>query len=73
MSAKAFKTNLSLFRWEAKLSQQKLCDKLEIPIKRYQAWEEGRSQPDIDTLELLADFYTISLDELMTRNLVKIN
>ncbi|MBS1915677.1 MAG: helix-turn-helix transcriptional regulator [Bacteroidetes bacterium] len=44
-----FSINLSKKRKEKKLTQQQMADKLNIKIRTYQAYEEDRADPDIET------------------------
>ncbi|MGN1212934.1 MAG: helix-turn-helix domain-containing protein [Christensenellales bacterium] len=46
------------------ISQKQLCLDLSIPTTTYNGYEKGRSQPDIDTLCKLADYFNVSLDYL---------
>lgn len=50
---------------------QKLCDKINSPLlnmKKYAAYEEGRNEPDIRTLKVLADYYNTTIDALCYEN-----
>ena len=69
MSAQLFKTNIKHLRIISKLSQRRFCEKIDIDQRRYQHWEAGRCQPDIDIIENIAEVYKISLDELLTKDL----
>ena len=64
------KNRLSLkllsLRQEHNLTQKELCAKLNLSRTNYSYFETGRRVPDIDTLLLIADFYGVSLDELVT-------
>lgn len=64
------KNRLSLklleLRQERNLTQKELCAKLNISRTNYSYFENGRRMPDIDTLLLIAEFYGVSLDELVT-------
>jgi len=69
MSAKLLTANLKHLRLVANKSQAKLSIDLELELKRYAKWEEGRSQPDIDNLIAIARLHKITLDDLLTRDL----
>ena len=58
---------LKELRADKGLTQGKLADQLQIHRVTYQYWEKGKSQPDIDKLLLLADFYKVSTDYLIGR------
>jgi transcriptional regulator with XRE-family HTH domain len=64
------KNRLSLklleLRQERNLTQKELCAKLNISRTNYSYFENGRRVPDVDTLLLIAEFYGVSLDELVT-------
>lgn len=45
---------------------KELCAKLNISCTNYSYFENGRRVPDVDTLLLIAEFYGVSLDELVT-------
>ena len=55
------------FRKEKGLTQGALAEKLNISVKKLGAWEQGRAEPCVDDLIMLADFFDCTLDELMGR------
>lgn len=64
------KNRLSLklleLRQQRDLTQKQLCEDLNISRANYSYFENGRRMPDIDTLLLIAQYYGVSLDELVT-------
>lgn len=52
-------------RQEHNLTQKELCAKLNISRTNYSYFETGRRVPDLNTLLLIAEFYGVSLDELV--------
>lgn len=64
------KNKLSLklleLRQERDLTQKQLCEDLRISRANYSYFENGWRMPDIDTLLLIAGYYNVSLDELVT-------
>lgn len=48
--------------------QKDLAEKLGINLHTYQRFEYGQQEPRMSTLIALADFYDISLDELVCRD-----
>ena len=62
-----FSENLLRLRTEKKLSQPQLAGKIGISLRAYQYYERGEREPTLSTLIALADFYDISLDELVCR------
>lgn len=59
--------NLQKFRKSKGLSQEELAEKCDISRQAIAKWESGESVPTIDKLIFLADFYKVSLDELVGR------
>ena len=55
------------------LSQNKLSQKTGLKQQMISAWENGTNLPNIDFCIQLADFYGISLDELLGRDFVQRN
>ncbi len=53
-------------RQEHGLTQKQLCEDLNISRSNYSYFECGRRIPDINTLLLIAHYYNVSLDELVT-------
>ena len=47
------------------ISQVKLCEDLNINRTSYNYYENGKRIPDIGTLLLIAEYYGVSLDELV--------
>lgn len=47
------------------IKQKDIAEVLGITQSAYNHYESGRSQPDINTLKKLADFYNISVDDLL--------
>jgi len=51
-------------RIKAGIRQQDLGRMLGVSAVAVSKWERGVSQPDIETLSILADFFGVSIDEL---------
>ena len=62
------KESLKSLRQEKAVTQQQLAKKLNISLKTVSHWETGYTEPSISQLILLADFYGVSLDDLVGRN-----
>ncbi len=60
--------NLKLLRKEKNLSQRDVAKALDIHFVNYNRYENGSHQIPLEILIKLADFYDISLDELVGRN-----
>ena len=63
--------NLKKLRKNKKLTQQKIAEMLNVAPTTYLGYEKETSEPNINTLIKLADFYNVSLDYLVGRE--KIN
>lgn len=55
---------LSLLRKQNDMTQEQFAEELSVSRQTVSKWERGDSLPDIKTLELIADFYEMSLDHL---------
>ncbi len=64
-----FAVNLVKLRTDMKLSQAELGDKLGLAQRTISNWEHGQN-PNIDGLVRLADFFDISIDELVGRKII---
>lgn len=62
-----FCKNLREYRLAASLTQSDLADKLKTTQRKVSYWESGRIEPDLDTLIALAEFFDVSIDELVGR------
>ena len=60
--------NVKFFREIKGISQNKLAEKLKISRTTYQSYENGRNQPNIETLIKMADFFGVSVDTLIGHN-----
>lgn len=54
-------------RLQEKYSQQELADKLGIAKSTVSMYENGKRQPDLETLEKIADFFNVDMDYLIGR------
>ena len=59
--------NLKKLRMEKGLKQSELAEKLSTTQRKVSYWESGKIEPDITALWQLADFFEISIDELVGR------
>lgn len=62
-----FSENLKSLRTAKGLNQQGLAEHLNISLKTVSHWETDYSQPSITQLIQLADFFDVSIDELVGR------
>lgn len=63
---------LKELRKQRKLNQQTVADVLNCSQAVYSRYENGDREPPIDALVCLADFYKVSLDELVGRTPMEI-
>ena len=56
---------LKLAREQAKLTQEQLAKELDVGGSTINSWEVKRTEPGIDMLLTLAEFFDISADELI--------
>ena len=57
--------NLLTLRKMKKLSQEQVAEAVGVSRQAYTRWEKGETVPDIKNCAALADFYEVSLDELV--------
>ena len=58
---------LAELRAQEGVSQKKLAEDLHMSAGNLCDWEKGRTEPDIERLIKLADYFDVSLDYLMGR------
>ncbi len=62
-----FPANLKLLRTAKGIGQRELAEVLDTTLKTVSHWETGYSEPSIRQLITLADFFDVSLDDLVGR------
>lgn len=60
-----FSDKLTFLRRQRGISQEQLADILNVSRQAVGKWESGRSMPDLDKLIILADFFNVTLDDLI--------
>ena len=58
-------TFLKLLRKEKNLSQEQLAEQLGVSNRTVSRWENGNNMPDISLLSEIAEFYDVSIPELI--------
>lgn len=58
---------LKELRLEKDILQKDVAKKLNISTSAYGFYEQGKRTPDLTTLELLADYFNVSIDYLLGR------
>ena len=61
-----FRSNLQQLRKEGKMTQRQLASALHISVKTISHWETGYTEPSVTQILDLAQFFNISLEELLT-------
>lgn len=67
MEKTSFGENLKQLRVAENIGQTKLAETLNISVKTISHWETNYTRPSLEQLIQLADFFDISLDELVGR------
>lgn len=62
-----FPRNLKLLRTAKGVGQRELAEALHTTLKTVSHWETGYSEPSILQLIALADFFDVTLDDLVGR------
>ena len=60
------KDNLIMLRNMHGISQEVLSEKIGISRQAYAKWESGATVPDIEKCKRLADYYSVTIDSLLT-------
>lgn len=60
-----FAQNISELRKQNNLSQQDLAKALNTTQRKVSYWENGKVEPDLETLWLLSDYFDVSIDYLI--------
>lgn len=63
-----FASNLKILRKSRHLSQDKLADELDLSRSLIGMFESGKRKPSYETLELIADYFNVRLDDLSGRS-----
>ena len=59
--------NLKELMKSEKLTQVQLADSIHVSQSAISAWLSGKKEPSIQSLWLLADYFDVSIDELIGR------
>jgi transcriptional regulator with XRE-family HTH domain len=65
--------NLKLLRKRKKKSQEEVATDLGLTRSSYSGYENGIAEPGLQTLVVLGDYYSIPLNDLLTKNLDKLS
>lgn len=65
-----FSERLAQMRRHKGLTQEQLADELHVSRTAISKWENGRGVPSIDSLQAIARFFGVTVDELLSANAV---
>ena len=65
MYAEMFSKKIKKARENTGFTQREVCEELRLKQSTLASYEIGRTQPDYETLGILADFYGVSVDWLL--------
>lgn len=57
--------SIKKLRKEKQLSQEQLAEQLNVTRQAVSNWENGKTQPDIDTLTQLASYFDVSIERII--------
>lgn len=63
------KLKIKELREELKLTQKELAEKLNNVQRNVSNWENGSSEPDLETIVKLAEIFNVSIDELFGKEI----
>lgn len=67
-----FSRNIKELRISRKLNQIQLGEKINYTSKAISKWENGDVLPDVSTLSMLAEFFNVTIDDLISsKNIVR--
>lgn len=59
------KTTIKQLRKEKGINQEQLAEALHVTRQAVSNWENGKTQPDIETLTQIAEFFDVSVEKLI--------
>lgn len=57
--------NIRRFRNEKNMTQDQLAEKLSVTRQAVSNWENGKTQPDVETLRKIAEVLKVTLEDLI--------
>ena len=61
--------NLKYLRKKKHISQQQLADTLDIPRTTLGDYERGHTEPNVQTIVQMSQYFDVSIDHLLTKKL----
>jgi len=68
-----FPIRLKMLRKEVNLTQQEMAAIMDVPVRTYSNWEQGRSFPSVERFPHLAAFFDVTVDYLLGVNRDTVN
>ena len=62
-----FSEKLQKLRKSRNLTQEQLAEQLFVSRTAISKWESDRGYPNIDSLKAISEFFSVSIDELLSR------
>ena len=63
-----FKENLKFLRENNNISQKKLADAIGVAQSSVNYWEKGKRTPSVEAVQKIADYFNVSLPDLLDRD-----
>ena len=57
--------NIRKHREQKKVSQEEMAQALNVTRQTISSWETGRTEPDLDTLHRIAQYFEVTVEELI--------
>lgn len=61
--------NLKILRKRNNMTQQQVADKMKLGRVNYTRYENGSVRPDYETVIAFADFYDVTVDDILRKDL----
>lgn len=58
-------TMIKLLRTEKGINQEQLAEHLHVTRQAVSSWETGKTQPDIETLTKMAEYFGVSVEQMI--------
>lgn len=65
MNSNSVGKNIKKLRSEKGITQEQLAERLHVTRQAVSNWETGKTQPDIETLSMMAECFEITVEELI--------
>ena len=60
-----FNERLKSLRLQSSLMQKEIAEMLGVSVRTFQGWETARTEPNLEKLVQIADFFQVSTDYLL--------